>query len=323
MKKIPRFFRRLIYVLIVLGLFWTVVNLIKPYQVTDNNLWKKQDMTLISAHRGGAELNPENTKMAFDYVINETNYTDIVEFDVRLTKDDELVIIHDETINRTGINNEQSDVVIRERTYEELKNYNLGVNFEKDGIKPYADISLSSAEKLGLTIMTLEDFFDRYQDSRYFRIFLEIKDKEETGILAVDKVEELLASSKYSMWDSRVMIISFSKDVVKHVVNNYPNRYVAGMGYNMVGSMIGSKLHLDSLFKVKFHSIQTSMKVKVGPFNLNCATKGFVKSAHKRNQSVVYWTINDESDMQKLIDLGADIITTDSPDILAKVLGKK
>lgn len=322
MKKIPKFFRGLIYLVAILGLFWIVVNIIPPYQVTKHNTWRKEDMTLISAHRGGANLNPENTKMAFDYVIKETEYTDIVEFDVRLTKDDQLVIIHDDTINDTGIKGESEDVFIRESYYEDLKKYNLGVNFEKDGIKPYENLTIAEASEKGLTIMLLEDFFKEYKNERYFRVFLEIKDEESDGVKAVDIAEEIIARPEYNLWDSRVMIISFSKDVVKHTLENYPNRYVAGMGYNMVGSLIGTKLALNSLFKVKFHSIQTSMEVEAGPLTLNCATKGFVRSAHKRNQSVVYWTIDDENDMRKLIALDADTITTDSPDLLAKVLGK-
>ena len=78
-----------------LGLFWGVVNIIPTYKVVEENVWRKDDNVLISAHRGGAELNPENTKMAFDYVIKETSYTDIVELDLRLTKDNVIVINHD------------------------------------------------------------------------------------------------------------------------------------------------------------------------------------------------------------------------------------
>ena len=174
----------------------------------------------------------------------------------------------------------------------------------------------------GLSIMLLEDFLDRYSDSRYFRLLLEIKDSKEVGVKATDIAEGILAQSKYANWNDRTMIISFSTDVVNHVLENYPNRYVAGMGYNMVPFLVGSVLGLDSLFKVKFHSIQTSMITKAGPIKINCATQRFVDSAHSRNQCVAYWTINEVEDMKHLIGLGADIITTNSPDKLAILLGK-
>ena len=64
------------------------------------------------------------------------------------------------------------------------------------------------------------------------------------------------------------------------------------------------------------------MKVGKGFVQFNCATQNFVDAAHKRNQSVCFWTINNEEDMRYLISLGVDGITTDRPDLLAKVLGK-
>ena len=118
------------------------------------------------------------------------------------------------------------------------------------------------------------------------------------------------------------MMISFSTDAVNHCLENYPDRYVAGMGYNMVGFLVGSILNVDCLFDVKFQSVQSSMISKAGPISIDCATQNFVDSAHARNQCVAFWTINDEEDMRYLISLGVDVITTNSPDLLAKVLGK-
>lgn len=45
-----------------------------------------------------------------------------------------------------------------------------------------------------------------------------------------------------------------------------------------------------------------------------------VNGAHKRNQAITYWTIDNENDMQKLIDINTDIITTNEPTKLAKLL---
>lgn len=310
-------------ILVSLVLFWIIVGAIEPYQVADVNPWRS-DTTLISAHRGGANLNPENTKMAFDYVIKDTSFTDVIELDVRLTKEDELVIIHDESINRTGLNYETDEILIRNSTYAELSEYNLGINFVKDGQKPYSDTaSLSAEDRDDLRIMKLSDFFSGdYKGYRDFKLLVEIKDSKTDGVLAADKVEELLAMEENSWWNERTMVISFSIDVVNHVLKNYPNRYVAGMGYNMIPFLIGSLLGLDSLFKIKYQSVQTSMITKAGPIMIDCATQSFIDSAHRRNQCVAYWTINERKDMETLVSLGADIITTNSPDVLADVLGR-
>lgn len=322
MKKSVKVLIILGSILVSLVLFWVIVGAIEPYQVADVNPWRS-DTTLISAHRGGANLNPENTKMAFDYVIKDTTFTDVIELDVRLTKDDELVIIHDESINRTGLNYDADEILIRNSTYTELTEYNLGINFVKDGEKPYSDTaSLTTEDRDDLRIMKLSDFFKEYKAHREIKLLLEIKDSKDDGILAAKKAEELLALEENSWWDERTMIISFSTDVINYVMKNYPNRYVAGMGFNMVTFLIGSLLGLDSLFKIKYQSVQTSMITKAGPIMIDCATQSFVDSAHRRNQCVAYWTINERKDMESLVSLGADIITTNSPDVLADVLGR-
>jgi glycerophosphoryl diester phosphodiesterase len=186
--------------------------------------------------------------------------------------------------------------------------------------KKFPSVIIELAKEKGLTIMKFEEFLIKYQSSRYFRLLLEIKDSKELGVKAVDMAEEIIA--KYADWDERIMIISFSTDVVNHVLANYKDRHVAGMGYNMVTFLIGSVLNLDCLFNIKYHSVQSSMITKAGPISIDCATQSFVDSVHARNQCVAFWTINEEADMRYLVSLGVDVITTNSPDVLAKVLGK-
>jgi glycerophosphoryl diester phosphodiesterase len=57
-----------------------------------------------------------------------------------------------------------------------------------------------------------------------------------------------------------------------------------------------------------------------GPLKITAATKQFVNQAHKRNQTIAFWTINEPEDMDICIEIGADIITTDAPDVLAQKL---
>lgn len=314
----------LLIIVIALGVFWGVVNIIPPHKVIEENTWRKDDKVLISAHRGGAELNPENTKMAFDYVIKETDYCDIIEIDVWMTSDNIVVINHDDTLNRVCEISEENPVKVEEHTYEELSQYNLGKYFvDRQGKKLYENLTILEAKEAGLTIMKLEDFFAEYNNYRDFRVFVEIKTKDDICKDVVDAVEEMVAKEENSWWRDRFMYISFNSGVYKYVLEKYPGRYVAGMGFGMATQLAGSKLCLDSLFRTKYHSIQTSMITKVGPIKINCATKRFVNAAHRRNQTVAYWTINEEEDMKKLIDIGADIITTNAPDKLAKLIGKE
>ena len=314
----------LLSIVIIIGGFWAIVNIIPTADVIEEekNPFLMTEKTLISAHRGGAELNPENTKRAFDYVIEQTTYTDIVEIDVRTTKDGKLVIIHDETINRTGIKGEAEPVKISDCTYLELLKYNLGVNFvNRNGNKPYENINLIEAGLKGLLIMTLDEFLIGYAKSREnLKLYLEIKEDEEVGKAAADKCIELL--NKYEWWKSRTMIISFSTAVVDYISLEYPEQLVGALGYKIAPQLICGILGLDSLCKSNYHGFQTQTVNTVGPIKINCATKRLVKACHKRNQSITFWTINDEETMRELIDIKADVITTNAPDVLAKVLGK-
>ena len=122
--KFKKFLKKLgiviLSVVVALGLFWAVVNIIPSAKVVDENPWIATDKPMISAHRGGAALNPENTKMAFDYVIKETTYSDAVEFDVKLCKEDEngkaeIVIVHDDTINKVALPEGSDSVYVQSR----------------------------------------------------------------------------------------------------------------------------------------------------------------------------------------------------------------
>ena len=314
---------------LTLGAFWGVVNIIPPKKVAEaNNIWLAKDKPMISAHRGGAFLNPENTEKAFDHVIIETNYCDIVEIDIHKTKDNVLVINHDDTMDRMCLTEDKveteitKDVIIKDSTYEELLQYNMGRNFvDLNGNKPYENLTIEEADAQNLTIMTLEEFLTKYE--KYdFKLYLEIKEAGEEANKTADMVQDLFDQNKYSTWRSRTMIISFTNSVVDYIAENYPNQAVGALGYKIAGQLITTTLGLSSLASVNYQSLQTQMTNTAGPITINCATKAMVKAAHRRNQSVTYWTINEEEQMKEIISIGADVITTNAPDVLAKLLGK-
>ncbi len=143
---------------------------------------------LILAHRGYSGIAPENTDLAF-----QTAYDfafDGVELDVHLTKDKELVIIHDETTNRTAL----TDKEIEFSTLADLK---------KDDHSKFFRLKTRRQE-----IMTLEEFLDKYLDL-YTVINIEIKtdQKEYPGI--EEKLHEL--SKKYGQkYFDKIIFSSFN-----------------------------------------------------------------------------------------------------------------
>ena len=60
------------------------------------------DAALVSAHRSGGGIMPENTMLAFESCMNSKDFnTDIFEFDLHITKDNKLILLHDDTLDRT------------------------------------------------------------------------------------------------------------------------------------------------------------------------------------------------------------------------------
>ena len=89
----------------------------------------------IYAHRGSSGTHPENTIAAFHEAARLPIYG--VEFDVHLTKDGELVVIHDETIDRTS----DGKGFVKDMTLAELRTFDFGSWFSKNFRGNHSDVT--------------------------------------------------------------------------------------------------------------------------------------------------------------------------------------
>lgn len=306
---------------LVFCLVFSILYMLPLKKVVKENVWVA-DYTQIAAHRGGALLNPENTKKAFDYVIKETSYTDIVELDLRLTKDKVIVINHDGDIDRMALDESDESVDIDSYNYNELINYNLGRNFvDLNGHKPYLNYSIEQAREEGLTLMRLETFFEEYSEYREFKTFLEVKESDEEGRYVVDEIIKLF--EEYPWFKDRSMIISFNDELIDYITSKYENQYAGALGYKVVNQIIFSKLGLDFFYSPKYEAIHIPFNEEAkSKYPISLEAKRMVDMFKRRNQLVVYWGIDNKDDMSKLIKAGAHVITTDRPDLLANLLGR-
>ena len=103
---------------------------------------------LAIAHRGGAALRPENTMAAFDHAVELG--VDAIELDVRLSRDAEVVVIHDATLDRTT----DARGPVAALTAAELARVDAGHRFQVDGRFPHR----------GVGIARLVDVLDRFRD---------------------------------------------------------------------------------------------------------------------------------------------------------------
>lgn len=152
--------------------------------------------TQVSAHRGFSHDAPENTKYAFEAAI-ECN-ADYIELDVQLSKDEQLVVIHDDTLNRTTNGKGRVD----KYTYEELSRFSAGAWYGSE----YEDAR----------IMLLSDVLELV-DKRCM-LNIEIKDIGDVE-LAADKTVELVKEYGYT---KSCYITSFSYKALQRVKSREP-----------------------------------------------------------------------------------------------------
>ncbi|MEQ8169566.1 MAG: glycerophosphodiester phosphodiesterase family protein [Candidatus Eremiobacterota bacterium] len=241
-----------------------------------------KEKTLSIAHRGGADIRPENTMSAFENAINIG--ADYIELDVHLSKDGVPVVIHDSGLERTT----DGKGKVEDKTLEELKKLDCGKWF--------------SEEFRGEKISALEEVMELVKGK--IKLAIEIKNCKDLD----DGIEEkiiTLAGNHDMLQD--IIIISFSYDRIKKV-NELDGSITTGFLYG------GSKRDVCKM------AIDAGIDY-ICPHWMP-VTEELIKEAHSYNLRVNIWTVNNPALMKKFIDMGADAITTDRPDYLLEELKK-
>ena len=245
---------------------------------------------LLFAHQGGADLRPSNTLLAFQNAAELG--VDVLELDVHLTADDDLVVIHDDTVDRTtnGTGN------VGDMTVAELKQLDAGYDFTPDDGATYP------YRGQGVTIPTLDEVLDAFPD---YRINIEIKDDD---MHAAERLSQIIGAHKAQ---ERVIVVSFHDDPLSYFRKLQP--FVAtGAGPSETRTFY----ILSAIYLSRFHRPHAdAYQVPVSHGSAHFDTTKFIDHAHSMNQQVHFWTINDADEMRRLLQLGADGIMTDRPDL--------
>ena len=219
--------------------------------------------------------------------------------DVHITKDNVLVVIHDEYVENTTNGKGQ----VADFSYENIQKLDAGYKFTPDNGKtfPYRN--------KGVKIERLDNFFESLPDSKYY---IEVKAK---SLLAAKTLADIV--KKYKM-ENKVVVGSFEQPVKDEIKKHLPNSAFFGTKDEITKWAILQKLNLTGLSSFQSHTLaippQKSI-LKVG--------KSFMQSAREENIKVHVWTINEEQEMRRLIEIGVDGIMTDDPILLQKVLSGK
>lgn len=290
---------------------------VKQYDTQNPYILAETD---ISAHRSGGGIAPEESLMAFKNCAENDSFSiDVFEFDLHITKDNVLVLLHDDTLDRTSNVEEvfgETEVRPETKTYEELRQLNIGAKFvDPDGKMPFADMSEPTDD---LRILRVEDVLDYLNAKGDYKYIIEIKNSDDLGKKGVDILHQILVEKNLL---DRVIFGTFHAEVSEYVDENYPDM-ARSTGITEVLKFYFAALTNSKSYEPPCNVLQIPYGGIFNTFGLNTGTAQVINYAHEHDMAVQYWTINDEEDMEYLISIGADCIMSDYPDVLYNVKNK-
>lgn len=282
---------------------WAGSKAISKPQKREDKQALQYDSPIILAHRGGSLIAPENTMVAFKNAAELGVHG--FEIDIRLTKDEEIIVFHDEYVDRTT----DGAGRVADMTLDELKLLDFGYHFLNEE-QEYA------YRGQGESVTTLRELFEQFPQ---MLINIDMKDSPETyeGSLIPSKLWRLIEEMGAQ---HRVVVTSFFDEQIDRFNLYAQNNVALGAGENEVRKAYSA---YTSQFGHLYHPRTDVMQipVKSGVFPLDGA--GFIHFLSKLNVPVHYWTINDKETMEKLLVAGAKGIITDRPDIAVQILADK
>ncbi|MCA9658149.1 MAG: glycerophosphodiester phosphodiesterase [Myxococcales bacterium] len=253
---------------------------------------------LAFAHRGGAAVAPENTLWAFQRAV-DAGFRHL-ETDVHLTRDGELVTIHDPTVERTtdGVG------LVRRFTLAELRRLDAGHRFTVDGVAfPFRG--------RGIRIPSLAEVLALHPD---VRVNIEIKERDPAALRAV------WGFIHHHRVHDRVLVASEHAPVVAAFRRLAKGRVATSAGASeILRFWLQTRLRAGPRRRPDFDALQ----VPATHGRLTVVDPAFVANAHRHGVDVHVWTIDEPAQMRRLLALGVDALMTDHPERLLAVLRER
>jgi glycerophosphoryl diester phosphodiesterase len=246
------------------------------------------------AHRGGAGLAPENTLAAFNAGL--AHHADFLELDVHLSKDGQLVVIHDATLARTtNLSGEVADYTAAELAAADASAKFFGpVTVEPQPIPTLEQVLVLAKGRAGVQI----EIKLRSDKSRY------------PGIEA--KVVDALRA--HEMLDEAV-ILSFDFPTLQEIKRIEPQLRTCAListAYLSSEGRAGPAQVAEDI---------AALRAEYAGVNHTWLTDALIAALTGRGLQVGAWTVNDPADIRRLATLGVAFITSDRPDLLEEAFG--
>lgn len=251
------------------------------------------------AHRGGSLEAPENTLAAFQNA--HALYDEMVfELDVHLTRDGQVVVLHDDTLDRTT--NGSGDIF--QSLYKDVAQLDAGYRFTLDGGHSFPFRGKKICPPL------FKDVLEAFPETR---VSVELKKPYPGG------VEAVLNSINRANAQNRVVLAAANDEIIKTFRKQAPDMCSGFSEREIYWNFMLSKFHLGFLAPLRGNVFQI-------PYEWNnrlILTPHLIRQAQKHGKFIHIWTVDDEKQMGHLIDVGVHGIITDRPSVLVALCHKR
>ncbi|MGS2778594.1 glycerophosphodiester phosphodiesterase [Robertmurraya sp. GLU-23] len=231
------------------------------------------------AHRGATAYAPENTIAAFDLAVDMK--ADYIEIDVQRSKDGELVLIHDTTVDRTT----DGTGKVGELTFEQLRSLDAG--------------SWKGEQYEGEPIPTFEEILDRYRGK--VGILIELKAPELYPGIEKQVAEALKERNLDKPQNEKIIIQSFNFESMKTTNELLP--------LVPIGVLTSNRAHTTPEALQEFSTYADWFNPSYG-----IVTEELVNQVHSLGMKIGSWTVRSQEAADFLFELKVDAIITDYPD---------
>lgn len=255
--------------------------------------------TLHISHRGGAALAPENTLEAFRNAV-ERYRTDMLELDVRLTRDGAVVVSHDATTGRCC----ERDLQIAATNLRDLQNLDAGYRFTPDGGATFP------FRGKGVFIPTLQEVL---------RAFPKVKMNIELKAAMEGLVEAFASVIRAEQAVPRICCGSEADEVAYRLYKAMPEACHFFPREALTTFSIALKMGMEPTADNRFDVLDMPAYYQ----GERLIDPAFVEAVRGAGKWVNVWTVDDAAEMRQLIKDGVGGIMTDRPDVLRDVLSGK
>ncbi|RSD24414.1 glycerophosphodiester phosphodiesterase [Mesobacillus subterraneus] len=249
------------------------------------------------SHRGASGYAPEHTLASYD--MGQRMQGDFIEIDLQMTKDGELVALHDESLDRTT----NGKGLVKELNVADLKKLDAGSWFNE------AYPERAKLEYMGLQVPTLPEILERFGTDAKF--FIETKSPEDYPGMEEKLIETLY---EYNLIGDqlpfdKIMIQSFSVESLKKI-HEMDDSIPLIQLLSYYSPAVITDLEID---KIKEYASGVGM-------HFTSISPGYVKKVKDSGLLVIPYTVNEKEDMIMLLDWGVSGMFTNYPDRLADVI---